>query len=492
MDALAAGLEVALDAGHFKMGTSELEDFNAALVKFRDVIWALGRDRLEAARSVAALGTSLGLNISSAGAGAPAPAAALGVLWAVHVALRSLDRLEVRGRDSAGLHLMLAGHGLDLASEEIRALMRPRSSDALFTSLAVRAEDGCLSLVYKAAAEIGELGDNVAALRLALAGDAVLSKALASPGVTATVIAHTRWASVGLISQANAHPLNSDEDNGNGGLCPYVVGALNGDIDNYAELKVTEAVSVPTEVTTDAKLVPTLFSRQLAQGEPVGEAFRKAVARFDGSVGIAANSARAPGQLFLALRGSGQSLNIGLAEDAFVVASEPYGLVEETSRYLRMDGEKGGQVVTCSVQGAGTLEGIARCRYDGTEVPVSPDELIEAEITTRDVDRHGFKHFLLKEISESPASVRKTLRGKVATEENGLLSVRLGDDVIPAPVRHALASGRVHSIVVIGQGTAAVAGQAVAAAISMAVPQVSVVALPASEVSGWAGRYWTA
>ena len=57
MDALAAGLEVALDTGHFKMGTSELEEFNAALVKFRDVIWALGRDRLEAARSVAALGT---------------------------------------------------------------------------------------------------------------------------------------------------------------------------------------------------------------------------------------------------------------------------------------------------------------------------------------------------------------------------------------------------------------------------------------------------
>ena len=114
MDALAAGLEVALDTGHFKMGTQELEEFNAALVKFRDVIWALGRDRLEAARSVAALGTSLGLNVSSAGAGAPPRPAALAVLWAVHVAFRSLDRLEVRGRDSAGLHLMLAGHGLDL------------------------------------------------------------------------------------------------------------------------------------------------------------------------------------------------------------------------------------------------------------------------------------------------------------------------------------------------------------------------------------------
>lgn len=41
----------------------------------------------------------------------------------------------------------------------------------------------------------------------------------------------------------------------------------------------------------------------------------------------------------LALRGSGQALYIGLADGAFVIASEPYGVVEETSRYVRMDGE---------------------------------------------------------------------------------------------------------------------------------------------------------
>jgi glucosamine--fructose-6-phosphate aminotransferase (isomerizing) len=368
-------------------------------------------------------------------------------------------------------------------------LIGRRAGDALFTSLAVRAEDGCLSLVYKAAAEIGELGDNGAALRLALAGDPLLARALASPGVRATVVGHTRWASVGLISQANTHPLNSDEDKsvavGRGGPGPYVVGALNGDIDNYADLRISEAVAVPSEVTTDAKLVPTIFSRYLAAGDPVPEAFRKAVGRFDGSVGIAANAATVPGELYLALRGSGQSLNIGLAEDAFIVASEPYGLVEETSRYLRMDGEMGGQIVTCSADGAGTLEGMARFRYDGTELPVSPGEVMEAAITTRDVDRHGFRHFLLKEISESPVSVRKTLRGKIAAGENGNLFVRLGDDVIPASVSQALSAGRIHSIVVIGQGTAAVAGQAVAAAISKSLPDVSVVALPATEVSGW-------
>ncbi len=484
MEALAASLEATLDAGQFQMGTSELEELNAALVRFRDVTWALSRDRLEAFRSVSGLASSLGFG----SAGTPPPAPALSVLWGAHVALRSLDRLEVRGRDSAGLHLMLTGHGLDLESRELTELLGQRA-DALFTSHAVRAEEGCLSFVYKAAAEIGELGDNVAALRSALAGDPLLARALASPDVRATVIAHTRWASVGLISEANAHPLNSDEaTDGAAPLVsprPYVVGALNGDIDNYSELVVDEGVAVAVEVTTDAKLVPTLFSRYLAGGAPVEEAFRRVVGRFDGSVGIAANSARAPGELQLALRGSGQSLNIGLAEDAFVVASEPYGLVEETSRYLRMDGERGGQVVTCSLIGAGTLEGLTRRRYDGTDFPVSPSEVIEAEITTRDVDRHGFRHFFLKEISESPSSVRKTLRGKIGTGEKGRLSAYLGEDVIPASVRQALSAGRTHSTIVMGQGTAAVAGQAVAAAMARALPHMSVVALPATEVSGW-------
>jgi glutamine---fructose-6-phosphate transaminase (isomerizing) len=527
VEAILAGFEAALEVGGVAAETAQLEELNAALVRARDVLWALRRDRLEAARSIAALVSSLGLGqpgltgvgasekgpsengqsgvaqsgVAQSGDGQAPGAAALGVLWAVHVAFRSLDRLEVRGRDSAGVHLMLEGHGLDLLSDEVKSLISARSSDALFTSLGARSDEGCLSLVYKTAAEIGELGDNVAALRKAMGSDPLLARALASPDVRATVVAHTRWASVGLISEPNAHPLNSDEANAgetnsgqtnsgerpsrSGSSRPYVIGVLNGDIDNYSELVVREDVAVPSEITTDAKLVPTMIARYLSAGESVSEAFRKAVERFDGSVGIAANAAYSPDELYLALRGSGQSLNIGLAQDAFVVASEPYGLVEETRRYIRMDGEKGGQVVRCSLDGAGTLAGITRWRYDGTELPVSESEVMVAEITTRDVDRQGFKHFLLKEITESPLSVRKTLRGKMVTGENGRLAARLGDDVIPASLRQALSSGLVRSIMVIGQGTAAVAGQAVASAITRALPEMLVTALPASELSGW-------
>ena len=225
VDGVLASFEAALEAGGVAAETAQLEELNAALVKARDAIWALRRDRLEAAKSVSELASSLGLTGDGpTGPGGKGPggkglggegrapgAAALGVLWAVHVAFRSLDRLEVRGRDSAGVHLMLEGHGLDLTSEDVQALTGARSGDALFTSLAVRSGEGCLSLVYKAAAEIGELGDNVAALRKALGTDPLLARALASPDVKATIVGHTRWASVGLISEPNAHPLNSDE-----------------------------------------------------------------------------------------------------------------------------------------------------------------------------------------------------------------------------------------------------------------------------------------
>ena len=480
LHARVAGFEAALDAGDVAVGTEQLEEVNAALVSLHDAIWALGHDRLNAARSVSSLAASLGL----LGEGVRPSPGALGVLWAVQVAFSSLDRLEVRGRDSAGLHLMLAGHGLDLASPELRSLVGARASDPLFGSLAVRATEGCLSVVYKAAAEIGELGDNVAALRHALGTDPLLARALASPEIRATVVAHTRWASVGLISPANAHPLNSDEA-GAGAPGPYVIGALNGDVDNYPELLAREQIKVPAEVTTDAKIIPTLVSRYLGAGHSMAEAFRRAVERMEGSVGIVANAAGSIDELFLALRGSGQSINIGLAEDAFVIASEPYGLVEETSRYLRMNGEGGGQVVRCSRRGAGTLAGLDRWRYDGTELPVPPDEVKTAEITTRDVDRRGYRHFLLKEISESPLSVRKTLRGKLVPGEGNRLVVRLGDDVVPPALRQALSSGRIQLVLVVGQGTAAVAGQAVAAAIAKALPNVVVRAMPGTELSGW-------
>ncbi|HUR19019.1 MAG TPA: SIS domain-containing protein [Acidimicrobiales bacterium] len=467
-------LESALDAGELPLDAEHLELVNAALLRIKDAAWSIGHDRLLAARAVGEL------------AGADPGTAAIEAYTSIHVAMSALDRLEVRGRDSAGLHVLVEGHGLDMAAPEVATLVADRADNRLFTSLAVRAPSpsGALAFVYKAAAEIGELGDNSRCLRAAICSDELLRRALLSETARATVLGHTRWASVGIISEANAHPLNHEEEDDADG--PYVAATLNGDIDNHAELRSAAGLHIHPEVTTDAKVVPTLVSHRMADGIEPGQAFRSTVGSFDGSVAIAAVTAEDPSRLYLALKGSGQGLYIGMAEDSYVVASEPYGVVEETPRYVRMDGEARGEIVVLSAGSAGTLAGIDRSTYDGTPLPVGADEVTTAEITTRDIDRGGYAHFLLKEISEAPASFRKTLRGKIVGDD-GELSVALPAETLPLSVRLRLRSGVFRRVIVIGQGTAAVAGQALSSILAglLGNSTIVVAAVSAAELSGF-------
>ncbi len=462
--------------------STDVEEANVALVRVRDALWSVTRDRL---------GTHAG--VASLRSAAPAPSdAGLAVLLSTQQALSAIDRLEVRGRDSAGLQLTLWDHGLDPADPAVVA----RTADPLHRTGSVRVLDGGgLAFVVKVAAEIGELGDNTAALRGALAADGLLARALAAPAVEGSLLGHTRWASVGLISEPNAHPLDSTRADGE--PSGVVTAVQNGDVDNHVDLVVAEGLSVAPEITTDAKVVPTLCAAHLAAGHDHREAFRRTVSVIEGSLAIGAVVGDAPDRLLLALRGSGQGLYVGLAEDAFVVASEPYGVVEMTGRYLRMEGEtpadpadpaaSRGQIVELEAALAGTVEGIRRRSYDGRDLPVGGDDLTGAEITTRDIDRGDHPHFLLKEIGESPASVRSTLRGRLAGDAVGGFEVRLGVASLGEDLRADLASGAIRRVLVIGQGTAAVAAMAVARSLAdeLAGSGIEVDALPATELSGF-------
>ncbi len=482
-------LDNQLDADAIALAPGELEAVNTAMVRLKDAVWAARHDRFHTVRAVADL------------VGANAGPAAIAAFTGIQIALASIDRLEVRGRDSAGLHVLVRDHALDLDDPTVARLIAERSADPLFRSGSVRVDDGCVGFVYKAAAEIGDLGDNTAALRGSIRDDLLLHLAVAGDAPRAVVLGHTRWASVGIISEANAHPLDAAEERGPGeldvGRGPGVIGVLNGDVDNHADLKAFEELAIPPEITTDAKVIPTLVSRRIAAGLPLEEAFRVTVSSLEGSVAIAVGAVTEPDRLTLALRGSGQALYVGLAEDAFVVASEPYGIVEETPVYLRMDGDtpndpahpagSRGQIVVLDAERAGTIEGIRRLSYDGTELPVTESELQHAEITTRDIDRGDAPHFLLKEIAEAPSSFRKTLRGKI-TERDGHLVVELGPETLPDTVRERLRSGAIRRVLVVGQGTAAVAGQSLATALERALDgrgMVTVESLPATELSGF-------
>ncbi len=483
LDAHVAATELLIEAG-VGMSADDIEVAGAELIAVRDVLWSVRHDRLRTAREVAALG------------GRDAGIAAIAGYLAVQQSLSAIDRLEVRGRDSAGVHLFVWQHGLSAGDPTVASLLAERTKDPLFQSGSVRIAGECLSFVYKAAAEIGELGDNTRALRSAIERDALLRLALAAPDARVAVLGHTRWASVGIISEPNCHPLNSDEAELSGGdQHAYVVAALNGDVDNHADIKVQHGLRILGPITTDAKVIPAVMSRYTAatNGNLV-ESFRRTVADFEGSVAIGAAAADAPEQLFLALRGSGQALYVGLSEDSFIVASEPYGVVEETMQFIRVDGEtvsesgSRGQVFVLDGSMAGQVQGITRLAYDGSIIPVTPADVVTAQVTTRDIDRGDSPHYLLKEIHEAPNSFRKTLRGKIV-EHEGRLRADIGTRALPPEIAARLASGGISKVRVIGQGTAAVAGRSMASVLDILCEgKLDIDPITATELSGFALR----
>ena len=459
------------------------ERLNAARVRFKDALWAIRCDRLE-----------VGSGVERLAGPAPSPAM-VSAMTSVYDALAALDRLEVRGRDSVGLHLMVSDHGMELDEPALARAIGDRADDPAFGSSSVRRIGDVLSFVYKQAAEIGELGDNTEALREAIAADGLLRSLLANDTAQVMVLGHTRWASVGIISEANASPINSEAlDRGD---APYFVAALNGDVDNYADLASSAGLTFNSAITTDVKVIPSLVADAVAKGADVHEAFRGSVASFEGSVAIGLSGADEPGVLRLAQRGSGQALYVGFAEDTYVVASEPYGVVELTADYLRLDGESPvdpsnpasarGQIVTLRRDHAGDPLAVERHSYDGRELPVTDADVLRADITTRDIDRAGYPHFLLKEISESPRSFRATLLGKLIDTGDGF-EVRVPDSTLPTEVRDRLAGGSIRRVVGIGQGTAAIAAQAFVKALSdqVSASRLQSQAMLATELSGFA------
>ena len=97
------------DDADTEVDTAELERRNHELGRVRDGMWALCRDRIRAADAVSEL------------AGDSRTSAAIEGYLSIHQALSALDRLEVRGRDSAGLHVLVHDHALDLGDLSVQA-----------------------------------------------------------------------------------------------------------------------------------------------------------------------------------------------------------------------------------------------------------------------------------------------------------------------------------------------------------------------------------
>jgi glucosamine--fructose-6-phosphate aminotransferase (isomerizing) len=435
----------------------------------------------------------------------------------INTVLNSIDRLEVRGRDSAGISLIfvLTPAEFDKFEQSIKqrdldSQLQERCGHETLVNRGITihhrqnetdADTVAVAITYKVAKEVGSLGDNISFIRRQIADDPILQILAACPAQFETISAHTRWASVGAITEANCHPVDN-QTIGSPAPGPGIIHTcLNGDIDNYQQLKQEledNGIQIPGDITTDTKIIPLVIQKYYQQGHPVDEAFRLAVSDFEGSHAISMHTNLDPGKIFLAQKGSGQALFVGIAENHYLPTSEVYGFVEATDRFIKLDGETvvegsngptQGQIFILDQQSAGGIEGIRAKYYDGTTLELTPDDIRHTEITSRDIDRQDYPHYFSKEISESPDSIEKTLqnRWKIDEKDNSRYIINLDETVIPASLKKALSKGRINRIFFIGQGTAGVAALACANILNhyMDNPSYQIGALKASEFSGF-------
>ena len=489
------------------------ELINQMIVGAKDIAWQLQRDCLENLDPVR--------RVVRMEDDASPPERLLGHAWQLGLVLSGVNRLEVRGRDSAGIAVYARFPGVGSLESFLdgpaggvgwRQEFESRASGGAlkhFSVLRPTGRDDTLLFVFKVANEIGKMGDNVAFLRAAIIDDRLFQAVLREADVDIQCLAHTRWASNGIISESNCHPVDSACYAGAPGSdvqpgtprtleeSGQILAVLNGDIDNYQELlgvyldRLGGAID-PT-ITTDAKIIPLAVNYHFRQSGDLLEAFHRAFAEFEGSMAIGVMAADRPGEFVFGQKGSGQGLYLGVSDDTISVASEMYGVVEFSQRYIKAEGEsvQGGEVFHLDAREPGHVK-VSRSTFDPQTGKVECGEIDSsrhktAEITTRDINRGDFRHFLAKEITESVDSVRKTIRGKFEVAGGSVRSL-LGDDVLPPDLLEALRSGRVRRILVIGQGTAAVAGQGVAhllrEALAVGDSSWQIGAMKATELSG--------
>jgi glucosamine--fructose-6-phosphate aminotransferase (isomerizing) len=499
-------------SGHMGLlDSAEVDTLSQRIEDLRDIAWCLSTEIADNTIKVKDL---IKLDGQQPGR------SAVSLLKNINAVLNSIDRLEVRGRDSAGISLMFI-----LAKSEFEAFktalgqsnlldqLQERSAGDLLINNSIRINESktgkrnvrvAVGFTYKIAAEIGKLGDNIRFLRNQIKADPIFQTILSFPYRYHTVSSHTRWASVGAITEANCHPVDNQLPENCAEISGIMHVCLNGDIDNYLELKEAhekQGYVFHTNITTDTKIIPVQIEKYIRQGAPVEEAFRLAVNDFEGSHAVSMHTDLAPGRIFLAQKGSGQSIFIGLSGDHYMPTSEVYGFVEETPYFLKMDGEKviegkrgrtQGQIFILNQESAGDLDGIQAMYYDGTPLKLGQEDIKRTEITSRDIDRQNYPHYFLKEISESPDSVEKTLQNRwKIREDKKQYIITLDDTVIPDFIRDALTGTHtdkpIRRIYFVGQGTAGVAALACANILNYYLndPGVPINALKASELSGF-------
>ncbi|HHY39011.1 MAG TPA: glutamine--fructose-6-phosphate transaminase (isomerizing) [Clostridia bacterium] len=209
-------------------------------------------------------------------------------------------------------------------------------------------------------------------------------------------IGHTRWATHGKPSDANAHPHCDCHDS--------VAVVHNGIIENYAELKgqlLERGHRFRSETDTEviAHLIEEFFGE--GNGMTLEDAVRKTAGMLRGSFAIGVISVKEPVKL-VAVRNQ-SPLVLGLGEKEYYLASDIPAILARTKRTMILED---GDMAVISPDGVKIMEVTGEGKTKVKEITVIPWNAEMAE-------KGGYPHFMLKEIHEQPRALRETLVGRV-------------------------------------------------------------------------------
>ena len=213
-------------------------------------------------------------------------------------------------------------------------------------------------------------------------------------------IAHTRWATHGVPSEANAHPHMSGE---------RVAVVHNGIIENYQEIRdELRARGYTFHSDTDTEVIAHLIDSHYS--DDLHTAVLAATARLRGAYAIAVIAADRPDEIIAARHGSPMVIGLGIGEH--FAASDIFALLPVTRRFISLQENDLARITRdhCQI-------------YDASGAEVTR-AINESEQTGDLTGKDGYKHYMQKEIFEQPNAIADTLEGRLAHGELQLATFR--------------------------------------------------------------------
>ncbi|MFC6041215.1 glutamine--fructose-6-phosphate transaminase (isomerizing) [Paenisporosarcina macmurdoensis] len=238
-----------------------------------------------------------------------------------------------------------------------------------------------------------------------------LRKAVEDDVHSKTGIGHTRWATHGVPNQLNAHPHQSESGR-------YTL-VHNGVIENYHLLQKEYLPGVEMKSDTDTEVIVQLLEKFSQDGKTTSEAFRHTLSLLHGSYAIALLDSEEAQTIYVAKNKS--PLLVGLGDDFNVVASDAMAMIQVTNEYVELHDQE--MVIV-------KKESVEIQKLDGTVVE---RESYTAELDMSDIEKGMYPHYMLKEIDEQPAVMRKIIQayqneqGKLEIEEGILTALNNAD-----------------------------------------------------------------